>query len=295
VTRPARTDPSIRPATPERRVIFVTTDRRVLVHPDRATLAGAVAARFLTKLIDLIDDEGRAHVVLTGGSVGIDVLAAIAHSPGRDSVDWSAVHLWWGDERWLPQGDPERNETQARAALIDQLPIPEQNVHPFAASDDGLTLQEAAERYDGELRAHGQGADYPTFAITFLGVGPDGHVASLFPDREGPRVTRAGVIAVPDSPKPPAGRLSLTLPLLRRSERIWLVLAGADKAPALGLALAGASSTDVPAAGALGTKRTVFFVDQAAAAEVPEALTAPTSYWTGAMDKPEWQPAQEGA
>ncbi len=271
----------------------MTTDRRVLVHPDRATLAGAVAARFLTKLIDLIDDEGRAHVVLTGGSVGIEILAAIADSPGRDSVDWSAVHLWWGDERWLPRGDPDRNETQARAALIDHVSIPAHNVHPFGASDDGMTLQEAAQSYEDTLREHGDGADHPRFAITFLGVGPDGHVASLFPDREGPRIARAGVIAVLDSPKPPAGRLSLTLPLLRRSERIWLVLAGSDKAPALGLALAGASPLDVPAAGALGTKRTVFFVDEAASADVPEALIATTAYWTGAMDPSEWQPKDD--
>jgi len=268
----------------------VTTERRVLVHPDRATLAGAVAARFLTKLIDLLEEEGRAHVVLTGGSVGIDVLSAIAHSPGRDSVDWSAVHLWWGDERWLPRGDGERNETQARRALIEHISIPDDQVHAFPASDDGLTLEEAAERYESDLRAHGDGKEFPTFAITFLGVGPDGHIASLFPDREGSRVARAGVISLEDSPKPPAGRLSLTLPLLRKSERVWLVLAGSDKAPALGLALAGAAPADVPAAGAQGIKRTVFFVDQEAAADVPEGLTAPTSYWTGAMDQADWQP-----
>lgn len=268
----------------------MTTDRRVLVHPDRSTLAGAVAARFLTKLVDLIEDEGRAHVVLTGGSVGIEVLEAIAHSPGRDSVAWHAVHLWWGDERWLPRGDADRNETQARQALIDHIAIPPNNVHPFPASDEGIELEEAAERYEATLRAHSDGAEFPTFSITFLGVGPDGHIASLFPDREGPTIERAGVIAVHDSPKPPPGRLSLSLPLLRRSERIWLVLAGADKAPALGLALAGASFADVPAAGAKGTKRTVFFVDEDASAEVPEALIAPTSYWTGAMDQSDWQP-----
>jgi 6-phosphogluconolactonase len=271
-------------------VILVTTDRRVLVHPDRSSLAGAVAARFLTKLVDLLEDEGRAHVVLTGGSVGTQVLAAIAHSPGRDSVNWSAVHLWWGDERWLPSGDAERNETQARRALIDHLEIPADHVHPFASSDEGLSLEQAAQRYEETLHAHAEGAEYPTFAITFLGMGPDGHIASLFPDKEGAKDPRSGVIAVHDSPKPPAGRLSLTLPLLRQSERIWLVLAGADKAPALGLTLAGASPAEVPAAGVKGTKRTVFFVDKAASAEVPEPLIAPTSYWTGAMDQSDWQP-----
>ena len=271
----------------------MSTDRRVLVHPDRTTLAGSVAARFITKMIDLIEDEGEAHVVLTGGSVGIEVLDAIAHSPARDSLDWSALHVWWGDERWLPRGDEERNETQARHALLDHVAIPDENVHPFPASDDGLDLEEAAGRYADELRAHARdGAEHPTFAILFLGVGPDGHIASLFPERPGPLVDDRTVIALDDSPKPPSGRLSLTLPVIRNSERVWLVLAGADKAPALGLALAGANPADVPAAGAQGTKRTVFFVDQDAATDVPESLTTPPSYWTGAMDQQDWMPSE---
>lgn len=269
------------------------TERRVLVHPDRSALAASVAARFLTKVIDLIEDEGEAHVVLTGGSVGIEVLRAIATSPARNSIDWSRVHIWWGDERWLPRDDDERNERQARQALLDHVPVDDEKVHPFPASDEGIDLDAAAARYDAELRAAApEGADYPRFAITFLGVGPDGHVASLFPEREGPRVAARGVIAVHDSPKPPPGRLSLTMPLINASERIWLVLAGADKAPALGLALAGASVADVPVAGVLGRKRTVFFIDQSASAEVPESLIMPTSYWTGAMDQADWMPTR---
>jgi 6-phosphogluconolactonase len=270
----------------------VSTDRRVLVHPDRGTLAGSVAARFITKMIDLVEDEGEAHVVLTGGSVGIDVLAAIAHSPARDSLDWSAVHVWWGDERWLPRGDDDRNETQARRALLDHVAIPAENVHPFPASDEGIDLDAAAEQYADQLRAYARdGAEHPRFAILFLGVGPDGHIASLFPERPGPRVEDRTVIALNDSPKPPAGRLSLTMPVIRRAERVWLVLAGADKAPALGLALAGANFAEVPAAGARGTKRTVFFVDAEAASDVPDSLTTPPTYWTGAMDQQDWMPS----
>jgi len=186
----------------------VTTDRRVLVHPDRAALAASVAARFLTKVIDLIEDEGEAHIVLTGGSVGIEVLAAIAGSPARNSIDWSRVHVWWGDERWLPRDDDERNEKQAREALLDHVPVDEAKVHPFPASDSGLSLEEAAAAYASELRAAArEGDDHPVFAITFLGVGPDGHIASLFPERDGPTVATAGVIAVRDSPKPPPERL----------------------------------------------------------------------------------------
>jgi 6-phosphogluconolactonase len=271
----------------------VSNERRVLVHPDRDALASSVAARFLTKVVDLIEDEGEAHIVLTGGSVGIEVLEAIAASPARNSIDWSSVHVWWGDERWLPRDHDDRNEKQARRALLDHVPVDPGNVHPFPASDDGLDLDSAAAAFDAELRAAASdGADYPQFAIMFLGVGPDGHIASLFPEREGPRVAHAGVIAVHDSPKPPAGRLSLTLPLINTSERVWLVLAGADKAAALGLALAGASPAEVPVAGVLGRKRTVFFIDQSASAEVPESLIMPTSYWTSAMDQSDWMPGQ---
>ncbi|MFN4001135.1 6-phosphogluconolactonase [Microcella sp.] len=265
----------------------MTTERRVLVHADRAALAGSVASRFLTKMIDLLDERDEVHLVLTGGSVGIEVLAAIAALPARDQIDWARVHAWWGDERWVPAGHADRNEQQARDALLDLVAIPASNIHAFPASDEGLTLEEGAERYRDELLAAG-GGDFPTFAITFLGVGPDGHIASLFPERDGPRVTETGVIAVHDSPKPPPARLTLTLPLINRSERIWLVLAGGDKAAALGLALAGAAVADVPVGGVLGTKRTVFFIDDDASSEVPESLIAPTSYWTGAMDQAEW-------
>lgn len=255
----------------------MTNERRVLVHPDKDSLTGSVAARFLTKTIDILDDFGRANIVLTGGSVGIAVLAAVNSSPARDSVDWSRVSFWWGDERWLPKGDPERNDRQAQDALLNHIAVPAENIHAFPASDEIESLDEAAEVYAAELAAHAEdGSALPRLDITFLGVGPDGHIASLFPDSAGIREVDATVIAVRESPKPPPERLSLTRPVINASERIWLVLAGADKASALGLALAGASYTEVPVAGAKGRKRTVFFVDQDAAAEVPANLIAPT-------------------
>ncbi|MCX7521628.1 6-phosphogluconolactonase [Microbacterium sp. STN6] len=255
----------------------MTNERRVLVHPDKAALAASVAARFLTKTVDILDDVDTANVVLTGGTMGIAVLDAVNGSAARDSVDWGRVHFWWGDERWVPRDDPERNERQARHALLDHIKVPAANIHAFAASDDDVDLDGAAAAYADELAKHaGGGAAHPRFDITFLGVGPDGHIASLFPDAAGIRETQASVVAVRNSPKPPPERLSLTRPVLNASERIWLVLAGADKASALGLALAGAAYTEVPVAGAKGRKRTVFFVDQDAAGEVPENLIAPS-------------------
>ncbi|MBG6214048.1 6-phosphogluconolactonase [Cryobacterium sp. CAN_C2] len=261
----------------------------MLVHRSRQALAGSVAARFLTNMVDVLQERHEANVVLTGGSVGIAVLAAINESAARDTIEWSRVNFWWGDERWVPRADPMRNEWQAREALLDHIDVPPANIHSFGASDDatatsddatatsdGDPLDAAAARYSAELLAHApEGARYPRFDVTFLGVGPDGHIASLFPHRSGIREREASVITVRDSPKPPAVRLSLTRPVLNSSDRVWLVLAGSDKASALGLALAGASRDEVPAAGIKGRYRTMFFVDSDAAAQVPENLIAP--------------------
>jgi len=251
----------------------VTSARRVLIHQDKSALAGSVAARFITKVVDLLEQQPEVNVVLTGGSVGISVLSAINDSPARDSIDWSRVSLWWGDERWLPDGDPERNDRQARDALLDNVALTPTRIHPFASSDASESLDEAAVRYSTEL-ASVSDSTYPRFDITFLGVGPDGHIASLFPDSTGLRVADESVIAVRQSPKPPPERLSLTLSAINSSDRIWLVLAGADKASALGLALAGASIDEVPVAGVAGRLRTVFFIDQEAATDVPAELIA---------------------
>lgn len=265
----------------------MTNERRVLVHPDKESLAAAVASRFVTKLVDLLAVQPAAHVVLTGGSMGSAVLQHVAGNPAHAGVDWSRVHFWWGDERWLPRGDAERNETQARDALLDSLAIDGGNIHAFAASDEGVELDDASTAYANELAAHAaEGQSLPRFDITFLGVGPDGHIASLFPERGGIREQELTVVSVRNSPKPPPERLSLTLPVINSSERIWLVLAGADKASALGLTLAGVSLNEVPAAGVEGRRSTLFFVDADATAEVPDDLTATELFWT-ASDSPD--------
>ena len=264
----------------------MSNERRVIVRADAGALANSVAERLIKKTVELIDDFDEATISLTGGSMGIAVLVAIRNSSARDRVDWSRVNLWWSDERWLPHGDAERNETAARAALLDHVPLDPQRVHPFAASDAGLSLDEAAEAYAADLAEHGaSGSELPHFDIMLLGMGPDGHIASLFPERAGVREAVRKVIAVTNSPKPPPERLSLTLPVINSSARVWLVIAGVDKASALGLTLADASVNEVPAAGVLGRRKTLFFVDASAAAEVPENLIDPGKFWTGSHDK----------
>ncbi|MET0673263.1 MAG: 6-phosphogluconolactonase [Microbacterium pygmaeum] len=249
-----------------------TIEKRVVISSDPAALADSVAVRFLHRVAKRTAAGNDMHVSLTGGWMAAAVLAAIAAHPRRDRVDWSRVHFWWSDDRFVARGDAERNEKQAREALLDALPGA--HTHAIAASDDGMDLDAAAARYAAELAQHPQvdGTPWPSFDICFLGVGPDGHIASLFPDRPEILVTDRAAVAVRDSPKPPPDRITLTRPVINGSKRVWLVLAGADKAAPLGLALAGASYATVPAAGAKGRKRTVFFVDDAAAAQVPPEL-----------------------
>lgn len=248
-------------------------EKRVVISPDPATLADSVAARFLSRVAKRTDEGKLAHISLTGGSMGSAVLAAAARSERVARIDWSLVHFWWSDERFVPRGDADRNDQQARDALLNGLVIPEDNIHAAPTRDDEADLDAAAAAYARELaRFPGADGPWPSFDVCFLGVGPDAHIASLFPDRPEIQITDRSVVAVRDSPKPPPERITMTRPVINGSKRVWLVISGADKAPALGLALAGASYESVPAAGAKGRKRTVFFVDEAAAAKVPPDL-----------------------
>ena len=248
-------------------------EKQVVISADPTELAESVAARFLNRVAKRVDAGSLAHISLTGGSMGSAVLAAAARSTRRERIDWSLVHFWWSDERFVPRGHDDRNEKQARAALLDTLDIPAANIHAVAASDDGIDLDAAARRYSDELaRFAGEDGPWPSFDVCFLGVGPDAHIASLFPDRPEILIADSAVVAVRDSPKPPPDRVTMTRPVINGSKRVWMVLSGPDKASALGLALAGASYASVPAAGAKGRKRTVFFVDEAAAANVPPEL-----------------------
>ena len=248
----------------------------VLVHRDADLLAQAVAARLVSRLVDVQSGSGRASLVLTGGGIGTAVLAALAGSPARDAVDWHAVEVWWGDERFLSRGHPDRNETQARAALLDSVELAPDRVHPMPASDgpDGGDPEAAAIRYAAELRAATRPEDHgevPSFDVLLLGVGPDAHVASLFPGMPALYEDRP-VVAVRGAPKPPPTRITLTLPAIRTAKEVWLVAAGAEKAPAVRMALEGAGPVQVPAAAALGRHRTLWLLDRAAAAQLPTSL-----------------------
>lgn len=252
------------------------TPAGVLVHRDAELLARAVAARLIVALVDAQAARGTASLVLTGGGIGTASLAEVAAAPARDAVDWRRLDVWWGDERFLPAGDPQRNETSARSALLDDVDIDPVRVHPLAATDgpDGNDPEAAAERYADQLAAAARPEDHapvPTFDVLLLGVGPDGHVASVFPESPASYETRP-VVAVRGAPKPPPTRLTLTLRAINSAREVWLVAAGEDKATAVHLALSGAGPVQVPAAGVRGRARTLWLLDRAAARRLPPNL-----------------------
>lgn len=242
----------------------------MVVHPDPESLAVGTAARLLLRLMDAQSVHRPVHVGLTGGGMGSRVLEAVAASPLRSAVDWTGVHVWWGDERFLPAGDPERNETQARSVALDSLPLPPENVHAVPAPPAAPTPDDAAVAYAAELARFASGTDdagpaVPAFDVLLLGVGPDGHVASLFPGSASLGVLDRTTVGVADSPKPPPERVSLTFAAIEAAEEVWLVVAGAEKAPAVRRVLEGAPADQMPAAGARGRARTLWLLDVAAA------------------------------
>jgi len=243
---------------------------QVFIHADGTLLAEAAAARTITGLADAIAASGRAHLVLTGGGIGTKVQAAIAAAPALHAVDWSKVDFWWGDERFEPAGDPERNETGSRSALLDHIGADPARIHTMNGPDgpDGDDPDAAAARYAAELAgAAPDGALVPAFDILMLGIGPEGHVASIFPDA--PAAYAGGeVVAVRNSPKPPPTRISLTFGAIQTAREVWILASGAEKAEAVSRALAGEPQDKLPAAGARGTERTLFLLDQPAASAI---------------------------
>jgi 6-phosphogluconolactonase len=213
----------------------------------------AIAARLVSELSNPVRLTGPVHVAATGGGLGSGMWADVAGDLAAVFVDWTRVHIWFSDERFVPAGDPVRNDATI-LAVAGELSLPRANIHSAPGSDEAASVEVAAREYTTEIVAGD-----PWFAVEILGIGPDGHVASLFPGRESPEGL---AFAVADSPKPPPQRVSFTRQMLGRCDELWLIAVGAEKAWAVNQAL---TSGDVPAAGLRGRTATRWFIDQALA------------------------------
>ena len=244
----------------------------VVVESDADALARTVAAALVARLAAAQAVHGTASVVLTGGGIGIAVLehvAGLAEEPIRETVDWEDVEIWWGDERFVPADSDERNEKAARDALLSRVGVPEHRIHAMPPADGARTPEDGAAWYAEQLAAAaGDSGTMPRFDVLLLGIGPEGHTASIFPDSPAVHDERP-VFAVRDCPKPPPTRISLGFSAINTAEEIWLVVAGEGKAPAVAQALSGADPVELPAAGVHGRRATRWLLDAAAAGQLP--------------------------
>jgi 6-phosphogluconolactonase len=248
----------------------------VTVESSAQTLAENTAGRVLAALGSALRVRPVAHLAVTAGGILEAVFAELARPVGRDAVEWNRVHVWWGDERFVPADSDERNDRPAFAKLFDHVDVDPAKVHRMPASDGKFADAEAAaDAYAAELgRVAGDDARHgvPPFDVVLLGVGPDGHCASLFPEHPGVYEDDASIIAVHNSPKPPPTRLSMTFRTLDAANEVWFVASGDGKAHAVAMALSGAGRIQVPAAGPRGRHRTLWLVDRDAAAQLPPSV-----------------------
>lgn len=251
----------------------------VVVYPNSAVLAKATAARLLLTLADIQARRPVVHVAISGGSVGTQLLAAVPQSELADLVDWSGIHFWWVDERFVPAGDADRNDAATDEVLFQPLALPEQNLHRMSSTDDVELLELGVQAYAQELAQHAKsGETMPLFDIVLLGMGPDGHVASLFPGHpvlnagvessSGPSVTTVGV---EDSPKPPSKRITLTLPAVNHARTVWISAWGEGKAEAVAGAIGSRPIDEIPAAGVKGQQETLWLLDVESASKLSSA------------------------
>lgn len=236
---------------------------RPIVHrfKDGAEVAAATAEALSNRLTQLLGDNSEVHIQITGGTVGIQTLAELAAREDFQNLDLERLNIWWGDERYVASDSSDRNANQARAALFSKLNKKQPKLHEFPAADSGLSLDEAAEQFAKHVAEVA-----PKIAIALVGMGPDGHICSLFPGK--PNVDEAAtIIAEHDSPKPPPQRLSFSYSAMNQCEEIWFVVAGADKQPAVDVAF-GETPESLPVGRVHGTVATHWYLDATAGTTV---------------------------
>ena len=236
------------------------------VLPTVEELNQTVGRAFLARLRTLIDEAGaasRINLAISGGAITTSLLPSLLPFVGE--VDWSRVRVWLVDERYVPAGDEDRNDDQAwegffhAASGVEFVRMPTSDASaPGAGSLDEATT--AFANTWSELMGE------RSFDIALIGMGPDGHICSLFPGRID-MDEASPILAIRDSPKPPPQRITVSMPVMRACGEVWLTTAGAAKADALGEAFAGASPLEIPVAGILAPSTRVF-LDEAAATQI---------------------------
>ena len=226
-----------------------------------ADVAQQAAVEIIASLKELLSKQETVHLALTGGTVGIKTLEALAQEPEFAGLDLNRIHVWWGDERYVEENSADRNAVQANEALLSKVQIPAANIHEFPATDSGLNVAQAAASFKQEMNEV-FGALELKMDLTILGMGPDGHIASLFP---GVDYGTIDVVSISSSPKPPSERLSFSYELINRSSKIVFVVSGIDKASAIEK-IHTETDCDLPAARVSATGETIWFIDEAAGA-----------------------------
>lgn len=227
------------------------------ISDDARALAAEVADRIVSRLSEIQGFGRTPSLVLTGGTIALEIYKALPD----DGVDWANIDFYWGDERFVPEGHADRNDQQARDSFLSRLEVPEARIHAMPAHDCALSAREAADAYAAAL------PDRP-FDVVLLGVGPDGHVASLFPGFPQLHEIERQAVEVFDSPKPPPVRVSLTFPALNNAQAVWFLVSGDGKAEAVARAHGAGTIEDTPAIAVTGLAETLWLIDKAAAAEL---------------------------
>lgn len=232
------------------------TNRSFVSCQNAVEIAEKASTDLVQHLSKLLEAQSVVTLALTGGTVGIKTLERLATKVA--GLDLNRIQLWWTDERFVEPGSSESNFVQAEAAFVSKVRISKDNLHPMPASN-GQGLIAAAKIFAEQIEA-----ESPRFDVVLLGVGQDGHIASLFPNSK-PVEVGNWVVAESNSPKAPSERISLSYEAINSAKQVWFLVSGSDKADAVYSAIV---TKNVPAAIAKGTEKTVWYLDREAASKI---------------------------
>jgi 6-phosphogluconolactonase len=236
------------------------------IFKDKESLAKAAAEAFVAAAAEAVASSGKFLVALSGGSTPQALFQRLAHSPYLTQIEWPATHVFWGDERLVPPDDPGSNYYHAYQLLLNKVPIPPSHIHRVRGE---LSPQDAIEDYERQLQAMAVGgASWPQFDLALMGMGADGHTASLFPGSSAvTENTRPVLNVVADYDGRPAQRVTLTPPVFNDARQVLFLVSGANKAPALAAVLGGSPEIGKWPAQSIQpvSQNLIWFVDQAAA------------------------------